>query len=224
MQFRWATEADVDELVALIESAYRGEASRQGWTTEADLLDGQRTDRQGVEAVVNGTASGMLVAVMDKSPDQPVETAAPQGFAPVTPSGALGVLVGDHGPVSPEGVSDDQRAKGACRDTSTIVGCCQLERRAYGAYLGMFAIRPGRQGQGWGQLVLGEAERRARAWQARELRMTVLRQRHELITWYERRGFHRTGKTEPFPYGDERFGLPRRDDLEFVVLAKSLGG
>lgn len=36
---------DVDELVKLINSAYRGEASKKGWTTEADLLKGElRTD------------------------------------------------------------------------------------------------------------------------------------------------------------------------------------
>jgi hypothetical protein len=52
--------------------------------------------------------------------------------------------------------------------------------------------------------------------------MTVIAQRVELIAWYERRGYSRTGETRPFPYGEERFGRPRRDDLHFVVLAKSL--
>ena len=44
LQFRAATAADIDALVALVTSAYRGDASRQGWTTEADMLDGQRID------------------------------------------------------------------------------------------------------------------------------------------------------------------------------------
>ena len=42
--FRLATPADIGAIVALVESAYRGDVSRKGWTTEADLLDGQRTD------------------------------------------------------------------------------------------------------------------------------------------------------------------------------------
>ena len=42
--FRDAGPEDVPRVVALVERAYRGEASRAGWTTEADLLDGQRTD------------------------------------------------------------------------------------------------------------------------------------------------------------------------------------
>jgi hypothetical protein len=52
--------------------------------------------------------------------------------------------------------------------------------------------------------------------------MTVIVQRVELIAWYERHGYRRTGETKPFPYGDERFGLPRRDDLAFEVLSKTL--
>lgn len=189
LRFRWATHDDVDALVALVDSAYRGEQSRLGWTTEADLLDGQRTDREGVTAVIARADGGLLVAeeIPKDEPRHPIGAAAATQ-APLTP----------------------------------IIGCCQLERRADGAYFGMFAIRPGHQGLGWGSLLLDEAERRARVWGAEELRMTVLRQRVELIAWYERRGFRRTGAREPFPYGDERYGLPRREDLEFVVLAKPL--
>ena len=44
LQFRAATPDDVPAVVALVESAYRGDASRQGWTTEADFLDGPRVD------------------------------------------------------------------------------------------------------------------------------------------------------------------------------------
>lgn len=52
--------------------------------------------------------------------------------------------------------------------------------------------------------------------------MTVIEQRNELIAWYERRGYCRTGKTAPFPYGDLRFGEPKRPDLRFVVMRKDL--
>jgi hypothetical protein len=55
------------------------------------------------------------------------------------------------------------------------------------------------------------------------MEMTVIAQRPDLIAWYERRGYRRTGENRPFPYGDERFGRPRRDDLLFVVLEKPLG-
>lgn len=57
LTFRTAHDTDVPGLVELIESAYRGDASRVGWTTEADLLEGQRTDPEGVAAVVRGRAA-----------------------------------------------------------------------------------------------------------------------------------------------------------------------
>jgi hypothetical protein len=52
--------------------------------------------------------------------------------------------------------------------------------------------------------------------------MAVLAQRDDLIAWYERRGYRRTGERRPFPYGDERYGIPRRPDLVFDVLSKPL--
>ena len=54
--------------------------------------------------------------------------------------------------------------------------------------------------------------------------MTVINVRDTLIAWYVRRGYALTGETEPFPYGDNRFGIPRRDDLHSVVLRKRLTG
>jgi hypothetical protein len=52
--------------------------------------------------------------------------------------------------------------------------------------------------------------------------MTVVHVRAALLEWYARRGYSLTGETKPFPYGDERYGRPTRDDLYFVVLSKRL--
>lgn len=170
--FRNATRDDVETINILIQSAYRGDSSRVGWTTEADLLDGQRTDATGITEIICGAESRILLA--------------------------------EH--------------------NGQIVGCCQLEHRGEkGAYIGLFAVMPGLQGAGIGRAVVNEAERIARnEFGAREMRMSVIRQRTDLISWYERLGYTATGETAPFPYGDERFGLPRRDDLEFLVLVKPL--
>jgi ribosomal protein S18 acetylase RimI-like enzyme len=171
LTFRDATAADVDTLVALVESAYRGDASRAGWTTEADILDGQRTDPEGVRAVIETPGSRLLTVERD----------------------------------------------------GRVVACCQLEHRGDHAYFGMFAVSPALQGAGLGKLIIAEAERQARAtWGVREMHMTVISVREDLIAWYERRGYRRTGRTSPFPYGDERFGIPLRDDLEFELLVKEL--
>jgi ribosomal protein S18 acetylase RimI-like enzyme len=172
VSFRHATPADVAAIVQLVESAYRGEASRTGWTTEADLLDGQRTDAEAVTEMLRDPVSALLLA----------------------------------------------------EEAGQLVGCCRLERRPGGeAYFGMFSVQPLRQGEGVGRQLLAEAERLARDdWAATAMVMTVITQRAELIAWYERRGYRRTGETEPFPYGNERYGVPRRPDLVFAVLAKPL--
>jgi ribosomal protein S18 acetylase RimI-like enzyme len=174
--FRPATLDDVDDIVALVESAYRGPSSEAGWTTEAHLLDGQRTDPAAVRDVL-GHRHGRVLLALDGS-------------------------------------------------TGDLVGCCQVERRPDGVgYFGMFAVRPGLQGRGLGRAVVAEAERLVfEEWGVRRMTMSVLAPRLELIDWYERLGYGRTGETAPFPYGDERYGQPKVDDLVFVVLAKDLGG
>ena len=59
--WRDANGGDIDALVALIESAYRGDASRAGWTTEADLLGGQRIDADMVAETLADPDQHMLV-------------------------------------------------------------------------------------------------------------------------------------------------------------------
>jgi ribosomal protein S18 acetylase RimI-like enzyme len=87
----------------------------------------------------------------------------------------------------------------------------------------MLTTLPTVQGRGVGRQVIAAAERWAiDRWQSASMHMTVLVQRPELIAWYERRGYVRTGQQKPFPYGDQRFGLPLRADLAFEVLRKPL--
>jgi len=168
---RPATTADAPAVVALVNSAYRGESSRAGWTTEADLLDGQRVDLEGLVTLIT-------------TPDHVV------------------LLSEDHdGPV----------------------GCVHLQGRTDICRLGMLTIRPTAQRGGLGRKLLRAAERWAVAqWASRSIEMTVIAQREPLIAWYERRGYRRTGERRPFPYGNPRFGVPRRDDLVFDVLRKAL--
>ncbi|MFJ8648476.1 GNAT family N-acetyltransferase [Streptomyces sp. NPDC093546] len=171
LTYRDAVEADVPALVELVQSAYRGDSSRAGWTTEADYLQGQRTDPEGVRQIITAPASRLLTFERDGG----------------------------------------------------IIACCHLEHRGDAAYFGMFAVRPGLQGGGLGRRILAEAERLAVAeWGVREMHMTVISIREELLAWYERRGYRRTGKMSPFPYEDERFGVPQRDDLQFELLVKEL--
>jgi ribosomal protein S18 acetylase RimI-like enzyme len=155
-----------------VESAYRGDSARAGWTHEADLLDGQRTDAAAIGDIVGDSTQVVLLALR----------------------------------------------------AGQIVGCVLVADEGEGtAYLGMLTVAPILQGEGLGRRMIEAAEAHARdAMQARTMRMTVIAQRRDLIAWYERCGYSRTGATEPFPYGNERFGKPRRDDLVFEVLARAL--
>ncbi|WP_116247044.1 GNAT family N-acetyltransferase [Nocardiopsis sp. FIRDI 009] len=171
LRYRAAVPDDVPALVELVNSCYRGDVSRRGWTTEADLLDGQRVDEDVMGALLARTNTLVLVA----------------------------------------------------ESGGELVACCELQRGTGGAYFGMFSVRPTAQGSGLGRRVLAEAERiAARTWGCRLMRMKVLKQRSDLIAWYERRGYTNTGRTIPFPYGDASFGLPKRSDLAFVELTREL--
>lgn len=104
-----------------------------------------------------------------------------------------------------------------------LIGCVRLEPAAEGAwFLGLLSVRPGQQDQGVGRLILEAAETLARERGGRLIRMKVVNIRDTLIAWYGRRGYALTGETQPFPYHDDRFGRPQRDDLCFVVLEKAL--
>ena len=104
-----------------------------------------------------------------------------------------------------------------------LLACAHLAIEDGAGYFGMFSVRPTLQGSGVGKALLAEAERTARDdWRLPSMRMTVIDIRDELIAFYERRGYRRTGIKKAFPYGDERFGLPKRPDLRFEVLEKAL--
>ncbi|HEY9513520.1 MAG TPA: GNAT family N-acetyltransferase, partial [Rhodanobacter sp.] len=62
LKFRPAGATDVAAVVALVESAYRGDSGRRGWTTESDLLDGHRTDVEAVAALLQQPDDCVLLA------------------------------------------------------------------------------------------------------------------------------------------------------------------
>jgi GNAT superfamily N-acetyltransferase len=90
-------------------------------------------------------------------------------------------------------------------------------------YIGMLTVKPDLQAGGVGRALLAAAEDHARGFGAVKARMTVVSIRDTLIAWYLRRGYRLTGRRLPFPYDDERFGIPRIEGLEFEVLEKNLG-
>lgn len=164
---RLARAVDLPRLHALVESAYRGESARTGWSHEADLLFGPRTSEACLAAVLASPAHSLLVAE------------------------SAGALVGTV--------------------TVTDLGDART-------YLGMLGIAPARQAAGLGRLLLAAAEREAAArFAATVMEMTVIARRTELIAWYERRGYRRTGERRQFPEA-----VPNRAALELAVLERAI--
>lgn len=162
--------ADIAEIVALVNKAYRGESSKKGWTTEADILGGIRTDKNGIEEILNDANSLLLKYVDDKN---------------------------------------------------KIIGCAHLQKKKHQLYLGMLTVDPAIQNKGIGKALLQTADIYALKENLRSIYMTVISVRKELIEWYERHGYKKTGETKPFPMNNEKFGLPKQY-LEFIVLEKKL--
>jgi ribosomal protein S18 acetylase RimI-like enzyme len=170
LTFRPAIMADVERIVALVNSAYRGESSRAGWSTEADLLAGQRTDAEEV---------GNLISSADSL-----------------------ILLGMNG--------------------EKIIGSVHLQHGKHVAYLGMLVIQPVMQGHGLGKKLMQAAEATAiKMWGVEKMLMYVVTLRHELIAFYQRRGYHRTGKIKEFPQ-EVRFGIPKVAGLQIELLEKTL--
>jgi len=61
--FRKAVLTDVEAIVRLVNIAYRGESSRAGWTTEADLLDGLRTSANELERIITSENAIILLCL-----------------------------------------------------------------------------------------------------------------------------------------------------------------
>ena len=172
MKISEAGSEDIPSLHALVERAYRGDTARAGWTHEADLLGGQRTDPEALRDMVQDENQVVLLAEIDKK----------------------------------------------------LAGCVQLSRLDQKtSYLGMLTVDPEIQAQGTGKKIITAAEQYVRKkWASVAMEMSVIKQRQELISYYERRGYELTGEMRPFPSHDPRFGLPKSDALEFAVLRKQL--
>jgi N-acetylglutamate synthase-like GNAT family acetyltransferase len=169
MPINKATIGDAPELTRLVNLGYRGESSKKGWTTEANLLDGIRIDE-----------STMIKYFQD-------------------PYITILKYVNDAG---------------------EIIGCVYLEIKDGKLYLGMLAVSPDVQANGIGRQLLHQAEVVATELNCSTIYMTVITSRHELIQWYERRGYKATGEILPFHEGT-RFGVPNQK-IELAVFEKEV--
>ena len=174
LHWRTATVEDAARIATLVNSAYRGDSGRQGWTTEADIIDGQRTDAAMVAEELANPSTHILLVTEASNP-------------------------------------------------GTLAGCVLLRKEGDACYLGMLTVNPRAQKLGIGSYLMETAEAFARnEMNLPRIFFGVIWTRTELISWYERRGYRKTGATKPFPYGNAALGLPVRDDLHFLIFDKTL--
>ncbi|MCH9798940.1 MAG: GNAT family N-acetyltransferase [Betaproteobacteria bacterium] len=172
LHFYKADLVDAESIAKLINTAYRGETSRKGWTTEADILDGLRTTTAEITKMIKRSDAFILI-----------------------------------------GVQNDEIV-------ATI--CCELQVIAFKhtVHFGMIAVKPSLQNKGHGKDIITAAETMTRReWRVAGFHMTVISLRTELIEFYERLGYQRTGAFEEFPQNPTLW-QPKLDGLSLQVLAK----
>ncbi|UJR16610.1 hypothetical protein I4U23_003510 [Adineta vaga] len=174
LTYRIATVEDCDALVTLINNAYRGPLSHQGWTNEDTLIPTPRTNANLLSSIITNDKNILLVFF---------------------------------------GTSDQ-----------ILKGCVLLTHKpeCKTARIGLFAVRPDLQANGYGKFILSIAEKYAiDNWNVECLELSTIVQRTELVAYYSRRGFIDTGERQPFvPALSLDQGCTMRDDLELCTLKK----
>lgn len=105
-------------------------------------------------------------------------------------------------------------------ENGKVVACICVERDSDKAYIGLFAVHPALQGKGLGKQVLSAAEKYTTNLGVKIFVMAVVSQRPELIAYYERRGYVRTGKIEAYPAHLD-VGTPKTTGLTIEYLVKN---
>ncbi|MDB5528887.1 MAG: family N-acetyltransferase [Devosia sp.] len=102
-----------------------------------------------------------------------------------------------------------------------LVACAMIERRGEAGYFGMLSVDPAVQTAGIGRALLAQLETSVGTlWKCNVMTLYVINLRHELIAWYERRGYVQTGRHHPFPF--EQHPASGRDDFDVLEMRKAL--
>lgn len=172
LNFYKAESIDAEAIAQLVNSSYRGETSRGGWTTEADILDGLRTTTSEVGKIIKSENAFILIGVINNEV------------------------------------------------VATI--CCEIQKLGLKkiVHFGMIAVKPKLQNKGYGKTLINAAEAIClREWQVAGFQMAVISMRLELIAFYERRGYIRTGEFTEFPVNSDLW-RPKVEGLNLLYLAK----
>lgn len=165
-----ATEADIPALNVLVHKCYRGPESFQGWTSEANMLDGNRTTPERLAREMSNPSIKFL-----------------------------------------KGLNED----------GEMIACCLTQQQDDAVFTGMLCVQPHLQGSGLGKKMMAAVGAWAKENNCSKIKIEVISARKELVQWYERQGFVRTGKATPFPPPTIEFGIPK-DDFILMEMEKPL--
>lgn len=172
LNFYKAELVDAEAVAKLVNAAYRGETSRKGWTTEADILEGLRTTTAEIAKIINRDNAFVLIGVL--------------------------------------------------KDEIVATMCCEWQELAFKdtVHFGMIAVKPSLQNKGYCKTLIQAAEAISlREWRVVGFHMAVISIRHELIAFYERLGYKRTGEFAEFPVKSDLW-QPKVEGLNLQYLAK----
>jgi ribosomal protein S18 acetylase RimI-like enzyme len=168
LSFRTAKLNDTHLIAHLVNEAYRPAPGKCGWTHEAALVSGDRTNAAQVVGAISRDDSVILIGQVE----------------------------------------------------SEIMACVHIEKDGRNAYIGMLAVRPDRQCTGAGKEILAEAEHYATThFQPEKFIMNVISSRTELVSFYERRGYRKTGDVTDYPLS-AGVGIPKYSGLKVESLEK----
>lgn len=172
LHFYKAEPVDAASVADLINICFRGEASRKGWTTEADILEGVRTTSSEIANIIRRNDAFVLI-----------------------------------------GVLNDEIVAAACCERQVIAG-------KQTAHFGKISVKPTLQNKGHGKDLIYAAEAMTtREWRVLGFHMSVISLRHELIEFYERLGYERTGEFAAFPENPDLW-QPKVEGLSLQYLVK----
>lgn len=172
LNFYKAELVDAEAVAKLVNTAYRGETSRKGWTTEADILEGLRTTTAEIAKIIKRDNAFVLIGVL--------------------------------------------------KDEIVATICCEWQELAFKdtVHFGMIAVKPSLQNRDYGKSLIQAAEAiTLREWRVVGFHMAVISIRHELIAFYERLGYKRTGEFAEFPVKSDLW-QPKVEGLNLQYLAK----
>lgn len=107
-------------------------------------------------------------------------------------------------------------------NNKAIVACVHVEKDGNNSHVGMLAVNPSLQGAGAGKLMLAEAEKYASSvFGSEKLVMVVVSERTELVSFYLRRGYRKTGLVLDYPISAGT-GIPKNPEMKIETLEKRL--